>query len=67
MKTTVFNSKGHSCHPPVFRIRIIKNGAPITAVSTEMGISAAVALRATVSTIIIKVIPMLIQAGSSDT
>ena len=40
---------------------------PITAVSTEMGISAAVALRATVSTIIIKALDFTIFTALSST
>jgi hypothetical protein len=45
---------------------MIKNGAPTTAVSIEIGISAAEALLATVSTITINAAPILIDAGRSD-
>ena len=60
----VFHRQFHSCHPPLLRIRTIKNGAPMMAVRMEMGISAAVALRATVSTATINTAPKLMEAGS---
>ena len=43
----------------------MKNGAPIIAVKMEMGISAAVALRATVSMISRKLAPRLMLAGTT--
>ncbi len=62
----VFHRQFHSRHPPLFRIRKIKNGAPMTAVRMETGISAAEALRATVSTATMKHPPSEMDAGSSD-
>ena len=45
---------------------MIKNGAPIIAVRIDTGISAAVMVRAAVSTITIKAAPKLTDAGTRD-
>ena len=51
--------------PPLLRRSPIKNGAPITAVKIESGISALLALRANVSIITIKLAPKPMLNGTT--
>jgi hypothetical protein len=56
---------GHRAAPCVRRKRRMKKGAPITAVRIETGISASLAVLASVSTTSMKSAPRIIEAGST--